>query len=1090
MHPSNDHSRSRPSGAGDSATSDEPGAGASPTPVGPLPWTDGATPASGTPAVGDTLSRVEASLLALDPPILLLETAIPPGVVVDPGSSVSISAAHAKCGRHSMRWDHTPNARMRIDGDLNVASSTYVPGEDQSLMGVVPMFSFWVYNEIPVDDALVVTFGRDERADCGVAFNLDFRGWRTCWVRYGYDTTGQPAEDMNRITITAPARVGTLWFDLVVKNVDMRPDHATPDFQVPTIQPTIASNDNYHWLGLSDYWRRLSHPGFAGSPATTAEIDAATTVRSRLLARLRGEPELSETSLAELEAHLLALGVPQLADPDATGAALTPAAPGTFVDGFQSAVLPSALTETLIEAGAVVSLQQICDSALDVARTWDAAVTAGDADATARAEAMYLRLTVHLLDQGWAVGSAQGTIHHIGYQYLGWASSLLLAEPLLRKRQLWQPVRDAIAWYSGVGRLTHDFSELKDLCGVVDILNTVSEGMLISCLAADSWDQRVAGLRAFGAWLNLAHRHTPGILDGYKPDGFCFHHIGPYPAYGRDAMIGSIPVIVDLAGTPFELDATGAAVLRQAMRTMAEVSHTHEWPIGLCGRHPRGGEGILPLVDSYALLGRTPLAGHDGGDGVDEEMAATFRRLMPQPPTRWQQEMDDYFAARGVPVAPAPAGYWQHGYTALGVHRQDGWMASVTGHNRYRWSTEIYDGANAYGRYLSYGQIEVQSVSNAQRIVTHEANGWTQPGYDWNHIPGATTIVLPYEELKADLTGTIQELLLSESPFGGAGCLTGHAVLFGMRLAEHPTHNPTHQANISVLLVGERVIALGSDIRNDDSEHPTHTTLFQLCPETMNAPRATAKGSNWATDPAGNGYVVADGAMRVRTARQSAPHQNGVDGDGTRTMALGWIDHGPQPQDAGYDYALLVGAGASGTEAFAAAMAGDDKPYEVIQRDKVAHVVEDRLSGVIGHVVFEAHTDLVERSMVKRATRACLVVMRADGERVTLSITDPDLHLYEGPDHEQYDTHGTYEGRYSSYSRPWRSNPSPQTTISVVLRGLWTPPLTGAAPWPAARLEPEGDDTRVTVTTQHAASVELELVRQEGPGRAPRSLGL
>ncbi|MEO7586468.1 MAG: chondroitinase family polysaccharide lyase [Arachnia sp.] len=1030
--------------------------------------------------VGSSLAEIEAAMLALDPPILLLETAVPAGVTTDAGSALAISATHAKCGDHSMQWDHTSGAKLRFDGDLKYVPSDFVPGGDQSLMGVVPMFSFWVYNEKPVEDALVVEFGNGDRVDSHFRFNLNFSGWRTCWIRYGYDMVGTPKADIDRITVTAPKRAGQLWIDLVTKNIEMRPDHATPDFQVPEVQPEIKQSDNYHWLGLNNYWKQMSDPGFDDSPATAAETKDAATVRTNLLTRERSKQAITGDALTTLEAQLTTLGIPELADPDAMGDALVPAMPGSFVNGYQTAVLPAEFVPALTAAANIVDLRKVCDLILKVARTWDTATTATDAAAATRAESMLLRLEAHMHDQGWALGSAQGTIHHIGYQYRGWASSLLMTEPLLRTRKIWGQVSNAVAWYCGVGRLTNDFSDIRtDSSGLVDVLNTLLEGLLASSLAPSDSTKQIGRLRAFRDWINHAHHYTPGLLGGYKPDGFYFHHMGPYPAYGRDALNGSIPVISDVTGTVFELGTAGAAILRQAMFTMNDITDTYEWPIGLSMRHPTGTDGIQGLVSAFALLGRNPLAGYANDNGVDEEMAAVYRSLVRESSSSFQKGQDKYFADKGVEPASAPQGYRQYGFAAFGSSRHDQWMASVRGFNRYLWSSEIYDGANAYGRYLFYGQIEVQSILDAQNIVTHAANGWTQPGYDWNHIPGATTIVLPFDELKADLTGTIQQIPLTESPFGGAGRLTGLATLFGMHLEEHPYFNPTHKARISALLVGDRVIALGSDIQNDDGTHSTHTTLFQLTPETMTEPKALTKGNNWATDPAGNGYVVSQGAMTARTAPQTCPNQDGVSEGATLNMALGWIDHGTKPKDAGYDYALLVGAGKEGTEAFATAMAGDERPYVVTQRDKVAHVVADRASGVMAHVLFEADTDLVDASVVKRATRACLVLMHAGDETVSLSITDPDLHLYEGKDPDQYDEDGNYTGEFSSYSRPWRINPSPQTNISVVLRGLWTAPLSRARALSGVMLEPEGNDTRVTVTTQNAATVEFQLVREE-----------
>lgn len=1047
------------------------------------PFTGAAVIASPFPSPistgGSTLAEIEVALLALDPPILLLETAVPPGVTTDPGNSLSISATHAKLGDHCLQWDHKPRARLRIDGDLKYVRSTYTPGDDQSLMGVVPMFTFWVYNEQPIADSIVVEFGRGGRTDCSFHFQLNFTGWRTCWIRYGYDTDGTPQEDMDRITLTAPDRTGQLWIDQLVKNTSMRPDHATPDFQVPHVQPTLQTNDNYHWLGLLDYWEQLSDPGFTTEEISAAEVACTATIKSRVLHRQRGDQPLTEDTLTALESRLTELCIPVLADPDATGANLVPAKPGSFVDGFQMAVLPSEFVPALATAADIVPVQSVCDLILEVAQIWGTATTANHTLAAERTEGMFLRLMAHMSDQGWAVGSAQGTIHHFGYQYLGWAASVLITEPLLRKRGIWEPVRDAIVWFCGAGRLTNSFRQLKDHCGVIDVLNTFSEGMLVSCLLPDTVEQRVARLRRLGIWLNSAHRHTPGILDGYKPDGTVFHHMGPYAAYGRDALIGSIPVVGDLTDTPFALDSFAANVLRDAMLTMHTTTNTDEWPIGLAGRHPRGDAGIHELLDAYALLGRNPLTGHDNGSGLDEEMASIFRSRVQKSSSKWHKRMDTFFAERGIEPASAPNGYWSYGYAAFCAHRQDQWMASVKGFNHYLWSSEIYDGANAYGRYLFYGQIEVQSIRNAEGLVTHEASGWTQPGYDWNHIPGATTIVLPFEELKADLTGTIQQSPLSSSPFGGAGSLTGRAALFGMHLQEHPYFNPSHTAKISVLLVDNRIIALGSAISNDDSR-PTHTTLFQLTPEVMSQPQPVSTGENWATDPAGNGYVVSTGSMFTRTAPQTGPDQDGTSVPLTRTVALGWIDHGISPTDAGYDYALLIGAGPDHTKAFASAMVGTEKPYFVIQRDEVAHVVTDRASGVTAHVVFEADTTLHDASIVRHASRPCLVLMHGDGENISMSVTDPDLHLHEGRDPDQYDKDGNHTGIFSSYSRPWKATPSPLTVIHLCLRGQWSIPAAQPLMPSGVALSVDGENTRLSLTTQHAASVELQLVRSAG----------
>ena len=86
--------------------------------------------------------------------------------------------------------------------------------------------------------------------------------------------------------------------------------------------------------------------------------------------------------------------------------------------------------------------------------------------------------------------------------------------------------------------------------------------------------------------------------------------------------------------------------------------------------------------------------------------------------------------------------------------------------------------------------------------------------------------------------------------------------------------------------------------------------------------------------------------------------------------------------------------------------------------------------------------------------RPSLVMTRASDDGLMLAVTDPDLHLYEGRDPDQYDADGTFVGRVTSYSRPWRRNPSAPSTVRVTLAGIW-------------HLESPHD--RVTSTTSHAA---------------------
>ncbi|WP_328891011.1 hypothetical protein [Streptomyces sp. NBC_00316] len=53
-------------------------------------------------------------------------------------------------------------------------------------------------------------------------------------------------------------------------------------------------------------------------------------------------------------------------------------------------------------------------------------------------------------------------------------------------------------------------------------------------------------------------------------------------------------------------------------------------------------------------------------------------------------------------------------------------------------------------------------------------------------MAGTTAINVPLPRLKADLTGTIEEMLLTDSAFAGGHTIDGRDGTFAMRLHENP----------------------------------------------------------------------------------------------------------------------------------------------------------------------------------------------------------------------------------------------------------------------------------------------------------------
>ena len=84
-------------------------------------------------------------------------------------------------------------------------------------------------------------------------------------------------------------------------------------------------------------------------------------------------------------------------------------------------------------------------------------------------------------------------------------------------------------------------------------------------------------------------------------------------------------------------------------------------------------------------------------------------------------------------------------------------------------------------------------------MVTFATSGWQEAGFDWNRIPGVTSIHLPFDQLRArvlnvDTFSGMEEMLYSDEAFAGGlsqAHLNGN---FGMVLC-------TNMTSITVLTV-------------------------------------------------------------------------------------------------------------------------------------------------------------------------------------------------------------------------------------------------------------------------------------------------
>ena len=365
-------------------------------------------------------------------------------------------------------------------------------------------------------------------------------------------------------------------------------------------------------------------------------------------------------------------------------------------------------------------------------------------------------------------------------------------------------------------------------------------------------------------------------------------------------------------------------------------------------------------------------------------------------------------------------------------------MVTLKGYTTDVWGAEIYAKDNRYGRYQSYGSVQIMGKGNP---VSRAGSGFVQEGWDWNRLPGTTTIHLPFELLDSPLKGTT--MARSKENFSGSTSLDGKNGMFAMKLMERDYENftPDFVARKSVFCFDNRMVCLGTGITNSNTEYPTETTLFQT--KYNGKDSKVGDDGYWLHDGYDNYYHVVDGAVRSQVAEQESRHEK------TRAVTKGkfssaWIAHGKAPKDGTYEYMILIQPSSSDLEELRKTL-----PYKVLQRDQTAHVVYDKETGITGYAAFETYQSANDKVVASIPAATMVMVAQESDKSIRLSVCDPNLNIEEK-------TYTTKEP-----SRPIRKE--------ICLKGRWTL----KSPMENVTLRQQGENTVLTVICQHGQPVEM-----------------
>ncbi len=949
------------------------------------------------------------------------ETEIPKAFSSDANGRIELSDAHFKDGSHSMRWSWSAPSELQYTDFGQLMRSARTKGAGIML---------WIYNPKATDADLRFTFLTPTGSTpYYFDFHLDFTGWRACWIKYDDMAGDHASEQISRMIVKTPAAIpaGELYFDRLTFAEFKLNDQITPDQQIPNNNNHLT-RELWHWTRLWGWEQnRYAEPATALTPTQKAELDQVKSrVETILTATMSSGNYINGTIIPRALEKWKTAAIRRTSDGGIIGAPLLSNDECNRPQGE----LRNDDVENMLYAFAL-------NRTVNGSKEYDD---------------LFFLLFDHAIDQGFAFGSGMGTNHHYGYNIRKIYDAMWLMRDEVARRNKGEEYAKVLAYWSGLAETRQPYEYGRD--ELLDSWHTLLTPKLISALMLPSEAEQYRAMKGLGEWLSGSLAYTPGTIGGIKVDGTTFHHGGLYPAYSVGAFATIGLYCMATADTNFKLTEAARHTFKQALLTLDRYTNQRDWGLGIAGRHPLNKNGRIPDVDVNAFGYLAALGDLTGsGKKVDPELAGAYLRLKGS-----DKQLNSLFKKEGITANAAPTGFFVYNYGALGIHRRGDWMVTLKAFNTDVWCSEIYAKDNRYGRYQSYGSVQLYSSGSP---VTAAESGFVQEGWDWNRVPAATTIHLPYDELESPLPGTLMQR--NTARFAGASSLEGQNGVLAFQFTEpdRPNFTAGATAHQSVFCFDNRLVFLGSGIENSNKSYPTETTLFQLRLDNPAEkievdeqlydafPLTLEKGGDRITlsDTKGNFYVV-KGAQSLRITKQHQQSPN----DKSRAMQEGdfvtaYIDHGRAPQQAAYEYALYIRP----TNKEITKLLRKDG-YEVVRRDNEVHAVRDLSTGITGYICYSTFAG---DGLLRSVSAETIIMERIDtsGELV-MSVCTPDLGLTE-----------------KSYTTRQESQPIEK---QVTLTGRWILTM----PNSAIRCEVQGDTTLLTITCHHGQPVDFRLKKQ------------
>lgn len=368
-------------------------------------------------------------------------------------------------------------------------------------------------------------------------------------------------------------------------------------------------------------------------------------------------------------------------------------------------------------------------------------------------------------------------------------------------------------------------------------------------------------------------------------------------------------------------------------------------------------------------------------------------------------------------------GFHQMNYGNMGVYRNKNYAVTMRGLSANFWGTEIYNNANRFGRYQSYGTTEVLYNNEG-----YEGSGYpTNKGWDWNVVPGTTTVHTSWKELNAGGQEAISRLSRADeyqmNNFAGS-LSAGNCGIFALDFQEDAINawsGPTYRYTPSqlkfkktVFAIDGMLVCLGSNVEfSNNVGIRTATNLFQniLSPSVgslyINSETPAIamdkdineNVTNWLVTPAGTGYYIPQntGTLHVTMGEQSTPNTDINYNTApasfpmiTTQVAKSWITHNSVLGGEKYEFVIVPQVTPAEMKVKATELA-KNTTYKVLQQDNFAHIVNHPATHTTAYSIFDAQTDFKSlNELVTEVDNPCLVITKQKNNNVELNVCSPD----------------------------------------------------------------------------------------------------